>query len=79
MAEDEKFQNTTDKLVGKAKELEGRLTGDKEREVEEKTQSLKGQAKDDVQKVRDTVHDAVDAAKGFVKGIKGDSDDTDAQ
>lgn len=38
MAEDEKFQNTTDKLIGKAKELEGRLTGDKEREVEGKTQ-----------------------------------------
>ena len=79
MAEDEKFQNTTDKLIGKAKELEGRLTGDKEREVEGKTQSLKGQAKDDVQKVRGTAHDAVDAAKGFVKGIKGDSDDKDAQ
>ena len=34
-----------DKIIGKAKEVEGKLTGDKSREVEGKAQKTKGKVK----------------------------------
>lgn len=34
-----------DKIIGKAKEVEGKLTGDKSREVEGKAQQVKGKVK----------------------------------
>lgn len=45
MSFEEKFDNAKDKIAGKAKELEGKITGDKAREVEGKTQNVKGEAK----------------------------------
>ena len=43
-----------DKIEGKAKEVEGKLTDDKSREVEGKTQHAWGDAKD---KAKDTADD----------------------
>ena len=39
----------TDKVSGKAKEVEGKLTGDEEREAQGKTEQAKGDAKDAVE------------------------------
>ncbi len=44
---------TRDKLSGKAKELEGKATGDKPREGQGKTQKKVGDAKDTVRKAVD--------------------------
>ena len=42
----------TDKAKGKAKEFEGKATGDKQREAEGKVEQAKGEAKDAVEHVR---------------------------
>lgn len=44
---------TGDKVGGKAKELEGKVTGDKAREGQGKTQKKVGDAKDAVRKAAD--------------------------
>lgn len=44
-----------DKIIGKAKEVEGKLTGDKSREVEGKAQKTKGKVKAKVKKVKDDI------------------------
>ncbi|MBL1071799.1 CsbD family protein [Lactobacillus kitasatonis] len=44
-----------DKIIGKAKEVEGKLTGDKSREVEGKAQKTKGKVKAKTQKVKDDI------------------------
>jgi uncharacterized protein YjbJ (UPF0337 family) len=43
----------TDKAGGKAKEVEGKLTGDEEREAQGKTEQAKADAKDAVDKAKD--------------------------
>ncbi len=48
---------TEDRLAGKAKEMEGELTGDEAREAQGKGQGLLGKAKD-------KASDAVDAVRG---------------
>lgn len=42
-----------DKLAGKAKELEGKLTNDRTREIQGKIQELKGKVKDKAADLRD--------------------------
>ena len=44
-----------DKIIGKAKEVEGKLTGDKLREVEGKAQKTKGKVKAKVKQVKDDI------------------------
>ena len=44
-----------DKIIGKAKEVEGKLTGDKSREVEGKAQQVKGKVKAKAKKVKDDI------------------------
>lgn len=44
-----------DKIIGKAKEVEGKLTGDKSREVEGKAQKTKGKVKAKAQQVKDDI------------------------
>ncbi|MGO4981658.1 CsbD family protein [Lactobacillus amylovorus] len=44
-----------DKIIGKAKEVEGKLTGDKSREVEGKTQKTKGKVKAKAKQVKDDI------------------------
>ena len=50
-----------DKVKGKAKQLEGALTGDRTRKVEGKLDVVKGNIKDAAEKVGDAAHKAVDA------------------
>ena len=44
-----------DKIIGKAKEVEGKLTGDKSREVEGKAQKTKGKVKAKAKQVKDDI------------------------
>lgn len=44
-----------DKIIGKAKEVEGKLTGDKSREVEGKAQKTKGKVKAQAKQVKDDI------------------------
>ena len=46
-----------DKIIGKAKEVEGKLTGDKSREVEGKAQQVKGKVKVKGKKVKEDIED----------------------
>ncbi len=46
-----------DKIIGKAKEVEGKLTGDKSREVEGKAQQVKGKVKAKAKKVKEDIED----------------------
>lgn len=49
-----------DKIVGKAKEVEGKVTGDKLREAEGKAQKKKGEVTDRVNKVKENVREKVE-------------------
>ena len=44
-----------DKIIGKAKEVEGKLTGDKSREVEGKAQKTKGKVNAKAKQVKDDI------------------------
>lgn len=46
-----------DKIIGKAKEVEGKLTGDKSREVEGKAQQVKDKVKAKAKKVKEDIED----------------------
>ena len=46
MALEDKIDGAKDQVAGKAKEVEGKVTGDETREVEGKVQGLLGKAKD---------------------------------
>ena len=46
-----------DKIIGKAKEVEGKLTGDKSREVEGKAQQGKDKVKAKAKKVKEDIED----------------------
>ncbi|MGX7051102.1 CsbD family protein [Leuconostoc palmae] len=63
MSFEEKFDSAKDKVVGKAKEFEGKVTGDKSREAEGKAQGFVGKAKEVVSDVKDAVKDAVEDFK----------------
>ncbi|MCF1852074.1 CsbD family protein [Lactobacillus jensenii] len=45
----------SDKLAGKAKEVEGKLTGDKAREAQGKAEGLLGKAKEKINDVKEDV------------------------
>jgi uncharacterized protein YjbJ (UPF0337 family) len=51
-----------DQFVGTAKELQGKVTGDADRETEGKVQNAQG-------KVEKTAEDAVDSAKGAAQAV----------
>ena len=57
-----KFDSKKDQLSGKAKEVEGKVTGDRAREAQGKTQSLMGKAD-----AEETVKGVVDEAKDKMK------------
>ena len=70
MSVEEKFDNAKDKVAGKAKEVEGKVTGDKAREAEGEAQGLFADVKDKLsdaaEAVKDKPEEAVDAVKdGF--------------
>ena len=63
MSVEEKFESVKDQVVGKAKEVEVKVTGDKAREAEGKAQGVRGKVKDAVADVKDAVKNAVDDFK----------------
>jgi len=58
------FEDAKDKVVGKAKEAFGKVTGDKETESEGQGQQVAGEAKE-------KVNDAKDTVKGAFNGLTG--------
>jgi len=58
-----------DKVKGKAKQVEGILTGDKARQQEGKADEMKGKLEGVVNRVEDAVERAVVAAKQVVKKL----------
>jgi uncharacterized protein YjbJ (UPF0337 family) len=58
-----------DKVKGKAKQIEGILTGDKARQNEGKLDEAKGNVEGVVNKVGNAVRDTVEAVKQTVKKI----------
>jgi uncharacterized protein YjbJ (UPF0337 family) len=57
-----------DQVAGKAKEFEGKVTGDKARESEGRGQQAAG-------KVKRAIGDAADTARGAAQGVKEGVDD----
>ena len=56
----------SDRIEGKVKEAEGKLTGDEEREQEGQAQSAWGKTKDKADDAWDSAKDAADSAKESV-------------
>lgn len=60
---EEKFNAKVEELVGGAKELVGKVTGDKHTETEGQVEQIKG-------KVKAAVEDAKDMVSGALDGLK---------
>lgn len=58
-----------DKVKGKAKQIEGAITGDKTRRLEGELDEASGNVKGVVKKVENRVRNAVDAVKQAVKKL----------
>jgi uncharacterized protein YjbJ (UPF0337 family) len=56
MGIDDKAQNKAEDLGGKAKEFEGKVTGDESREAEGQADQTKADFKDAGEKVKDAFH-----------------------
>lgn len=63
MTPEEKFENKKDQLAGKAKEVGGKVTGDKKLEAEGKSQGVLGKAKEKLDDAKDTVKGATESVK----------------
>lgn len=66
----------TDRIEGKAKEVEGKVTGDESREAEGRTQGKWGEIKD---KADDALEGAKDKGEDLVDRIDGDDDKDDVK
>ncbi|WP_262316592.1 CsbD family protein [Lacticaseibacillus parakribbianus] len=67
MSLDDKLDSVKDQVTGKAKEVEGKVTGDKLRESQGKAESLGGKLKGKVADAKDKLEDAGEAAKDKVE------------
>ena len=63
MSLEEKFDSAKDQVAGKAKEVEGKITGDKTREAEGKAQGVLGKVKETFSDVKEAVKDTLDDYK----------------
>lgn len=63
MSVEEKFDSVKDQVVGKAKEVEGKVTGDHTREAEGKAQGVLGKVKETFSDVKEAVKDTLDDYK----------------
>ena len=63
MSLEEKFDSAKDQVAGKAKEAEGKVTGDKTREAEGKAQGVLGKVKESFSDVKEAVKDTLDDYK----------------
>lgn len=70
MTQEEKFESKKDQLAGKAKEVGGKVTGDKELEAEGKSQGVLGKAKEKLGDAKDTVKGATESIKEKLSGNK---------
>lgn len=61
-------ENKLDQVTGKAKEVFGKATGDKETQAEGVVENALGKAKEAVENVKDTV-------KGVVSGLSNDDNE----
>ena len=66
----------TDRIEGKAKEVEGKVTGDESREAEGRAQGTWGEIKD---KADDAWEDAKDKGEDLVDRIDGDDEKDDVK
>lgn len=66
----------TDRIEGKAKEVEGKVTGDESREAEGRAQGTWGEIKD---KADDALEGAKDKGEDLVDRIDGDNDKDDVK
>ena len=57
MSNEDKVSNTMDQLKGKAKELEGKATGDETREAQGRAEETKADLKQAGEKVKDALKD----------------------
>jgi Uncharacterized protein conserved in bacteria len=64
-----------DKVAGKAKELSGKVTGDKDLEAEGKTQHLVGKVEQAGEDARDSVRGAARALETRVRALKSEPTD----
>ena len=60
----------SDKAKGKAKQLEGRVTGDRSRRAEGRVDEFKGNVKGIIRKVRDAAKNVAGLAKDATKNRK---------
>lgn len=77
MSFEEKMDNAKNRVAGKAKEIGGKVTGNKECEAEGKAQGMMAKVKDNAihakENIEETADNVKDSAKGFVKGAREDS------
>ncbi|MFL1695468.1 CsbD family protein [Weissella kandleri] len=67
MALDDKLDGMKDQALGKAKEVSGKVTGDKQTEAEGKAEGVMGKAKEKFGDVKDAAADMVDDVKEKLK------------
>ena len=63
MSLDGKIDSTKDQVAGKAKEAEGKVSGDKMREAQGKAETLKGKVKEKIDDAKDAIEDKIDDIK----------------
>ena len=63
MSVEEKFDSAKDQAAGKAKEVEGKVTGDKTREAEGKAQGVLGKVKEKFSDVKEEVKEKFEDSK----------------
>lgn len=63
MSLEEKFDSAKDQVAGKAKEAEGKVTGDKTREAEGKAQGVLGKVKETFSDVKEEVKEKFEDLK----------------
>ncbi len=64
---DERLDSAKDKVTGSAKELEGKVTGDKTREAQGKGEKLMGKAKEKLADAKDTLEEGIEKVKEKVQ------------
>ena len=63
MSLEEKFDSAKDQVAGKAKEVEGKVTGDKTREAEGKAQGVLGKVKETFSDLKEEVKEKFEDSK----------------
>lgn len=70
MAIDQKLDSTKDKVGGKVKEVEGRVTGDHKKQAEGQTEQVVGHLKGKLADAKEKAQGVVDEAKSQIEELK---------